>query len=235
VAPRPDVAASLADLDAAEARPDLHGPVATRPECGEPVQITRDPESRRAGPADQRWLQIVDPIQPSRLEARGGPRWVLAADIGDKDPDRQQRASATTASGDEAHALAFIEAAPAHLGISYLWGGMCDAALDWSSLVHLSHRRLGVAVPTDAGDQDNVYKHIPMAGARPGDLIFFARDGMRAGTAHPGARQDRRRSRPAALAAVGQREHRVTRRVPAPALVLAAVVSVQFGAAVAPP
>jgi len=75
VAPRPDVAASLADLDAAEARPDQHGPVATRLECGEPVQITRDPESRRAGPADQRWLQIVAPMPPSSLDARGYPGW----------------------------------------------------------------------------------------------------------------------------------------------------------------
>jgi cell wall-associated NlpC family hydrolase len=180
VAPQPDVVAWLADLDAAGARPGLHGRVATQLECGEPVQIIGGPQRPSAGPADQRWLQIVAPMQPSRLDARGYPGWVLAGHLGDKVPDRPQRASATRASRDAAHAQAFIEAARAHLGTPYLWGGMCDAALDCSGLVHLSLRRLGVVVPRDAGDQYDVCEHIPMTGARPGDLIFFAHDGMRA-------------------------------------------------------
>jgi gamma-D-glutamyl-L-lysine dipeptidyl-peptidase len=180
VAPLRGVVAWLADLDAAGTRPGLHGRVATQLERGEPVQIIGDAESRRAGPADQRWLQGVAPTQPSSLDARDHPGWVLAGQIGDKVTVRPQGASATTGCGGAATTQASVEAARAHPGISYLWGGASDAAPDCSGRVHLSLRRPGVVVPTDAGDQCDVGEHIPMRGTHPGDLTFFARDRMRA-------------------------------------------------------
>jgi len=180
VAPLPDVAAWLADLDAAGARPGLHGRLLTQLELCEPVLITGDRDGRSVGSGDRRWLHVVAPMQPSALDSRGYPGWVLAEHVGEEVPhcpplpDPADRPRAGT------DAQGFIAVARAHLGVAYLWGGMCEAALDCSGLVHLSLRRLGVAVPRDAGDQYDACKHIPAARARPGDLLFFAREGRRA-------------------------------------------------------
>jgi hypothetical protein len=178
VAPRPDVLAWLADLDAAEARPGLRGRMLTQLECGEPVLITGDPDGRM-GSADQSWRQVVAPMQPSSLDARGYPGWVLAEHIGEQVPDCAQLENATERPERATEARAFVAMARTHLGVQYLWGGMSEAALDRSGLVHLFLRRLGVVVPRDAGDQYDACDHIPAARARPGDLFFFARAGKR--------------------------------------------------------
>jgi len=179
VAPEPDVAAWLADLDAAEARPGLHGRVLTQLACGEPVLVTGDPDGRMAGSRDQRWLQVVAPLQPSCLDARGYPGWVLAGHLGEKVPDCAQPATVTQPPEAGADAKDFIAEARTHLGVAYLWGGMCDAGLDCSGLVHLSLRRLGVVAPRDADDQYDACEHLPAVEAEPGDLFFFAHDGRR--------------------------------------------------------
>ena len=179
-APLPDVDPWLADLDCAGARRGLPGRVLTQFECGEPVLITGGPDGRAAGSAGRRWLQIAAPMQPSSLDARGYPRWVLAEHIGQKIPDCPQPAPAADRPGAGADAQAFIAVARTHCGVHYLWGGMCDAAMDCSGLVHLSLRRLGVVVPRDTADQYDACEHIPADEANPGDLLFFARWGKRA-------------------------------------------------------
>jgi hypothetical protein len=179
VAPLPDVVAWLADLDCAGARPALHERVLTQLECCEPVLITGDPDGRTAGSADQRWLQIVAPMQPSSRDARGYPGWVLAEHIGEKVPDCPRHRTAGDRPGTAADAQAFIAVARTYCGVHYLWGGMCEAALDCSGLVHLSLRRLGVVVPRDAADQYDACEHIPADEANPGDLLFFAHGGKR--------------------------------------------------------
>ena len=176
VAPEPDVVAWLADLDAAAGRPGLHGRVLTQLEYGEPVLVITDPDDQPAGPEGQRWLKVVAPLQPSTLDARGYPGWVLAAHVGDKAPDKAMPATGQPAGAD---ARAFVAGARTHLGVPYLWGGLCDQGLDCSGLVHLSLRRLGVLVPRDADDQYFASRHIPAAQAEPGDLFFFAHEGKR--------------------------------------------------------
>lgn len=186
VAPQPDMIAWLSDLDAAEARLGLHGRVVTQLELGEPVRITGQPDGSTATstegssewPADERWLQVVAPMQPTSHDARGYPGWVLAAHLSPKVPDRSPlRPAADTLDGDGARA--FLAVARAYLGLPYLWGGMCDWGLDCSGLVHLSLRRLGVVVPRDADDQYDACEHISAEQAHPGDLFFFAHEGKR--------------------------------------------------------
>jgi cell wall-associated NlpC family hydrolase len=179
VAPLPDVVAWLSDLDAAGARPGLHGRLLTQLEFGEPVLIVADPDRGAPGSADQRWLQIVAPMQPSSLDARGYPGWVLSGHIDQKVGDSAQPATTTEHPEPAADTRAFVAMARTHLGVHYLWGGMCEEALDCSGLVHLSLRRLGLVIPRDAGDQYDACEHIPTIRARPGDLFFFARRGRR--------------------------------------------------------
>jgi cell wall-associated NlpC family hydrolase len=185
VAPQPDVVAWLADLDAAEARLGLHGRMLTQLELGEPVLITGSADGSTTGStqgsAADGWHHVVAPMQPSSRDARGYPGWVLAGHVGQQVPDRSPLVSATDSSDSAdpgATAKAFITVARAHLGLPYLWGGMCDWGLDCSGLVHLSLRRLGVVVPRDAEDQYDACQHIPADEARPGDLFFFAHEGQ---------------------------------------------------------
>lgn len=74
-------------------------------------------------------------------------------------------------------ARAVLAAARRFVGLSYLWGGMSAFGLDCSGLVHINFRALGRIVPRDAHDQADASVHVPLADARPGDLLYFARPG----------------------------------------------------------
>jgi cell wall-associated NlpC family hydrolase len=58
-----------------------------------------------------------------------------------------------------------------YLGAPYLWGGMSEAGIDCSGLVHMAHRRVGRLVPRDARDQDAVAA--PVGEPEPGDLVTY--------------------------------------------------------------
>ena len=177
VAPHPDVVAWLADLDTAAARLGLHGRALTQLELDEPVEIIDDADD--ADNPDNRWLQVVAPMQPSALDPRGYPGWLPAAHVSTQVPDRAPISVSSVSLEGGRGAEAFVAAARKHLGLAYLWGGMCDWALDCSGLVHLSLRRLGVVFPRDADDQYDACEHIAATDARPGDLYFFAHEGER--------------------------------------------------------
>ncbi|GAA2378992.1 C40 family peptidase [Dactylosporangium salmoneum] len=108
------------------------------------------------------WARVILPAQPApSLDPRGYPGWLRAADLRPATP---------------AEALALARRL---MGVPYLWGGLSDAGIDCSGLVHLAWRRLGVPVPRDADDQAAAATAVPPGEERPGDLYFFARPGRR--------------------------------------------------------
>ena len=46
-----------------------------------------------------------------------------------------------------------LDVARSYLGAPYLWGGLTEAGIDCSGLVHMAYRRLGRLVPRDADQQ----------------------------------------------------------------------------------
>ncbi|AJE42097.1 C40 family peptidase [Streptomyces nodosus] len=70
-------------------------------------------------------------------------------------------------------ALAF---ARAQVGKPYVWGATGPDSYDCSGLTQASWKAAGVTLPRTTYDQVNVGTTVPLASARPGDLIFFYDD-----------------------------------------------------------
>jgi gamma-D-glutamyl-L-lysine dipeptidyl-peptidase len=76
-----------------------------------------------------------------------------------------------------ATADAVIASARQFLGLRYLWGGTSGFGYDCSGLVYLIYRVHGINLPRDGLPQSGVGTAVVPASLRPGDLVFFARDG----------------------------------------------------------
>lgn len=164
VAPTPDHAGWLTAMDADglardDSRFGLLGRVDSQLVQGEPVEVLD---------GDDEWARVIAPWQASSCDPRGYPGWVRAAHLGAGPPTTLRPPEGPVAADD------VLEAARAHVGVPYLWGGICATALDCSGLVHQACRALGISVPRDAGDQLAACTSVPLGTERPGDLYFFA-------------------------------------------------------------
>ena len=74
---------------------------------------------------------------------------------------------------------------PPQIGKPYLWGGTGPDAYDCSGLVWAAYQSAGVDIPRTSQAQWAGLPHVPPAGVRPGDLVFFpGSDGTFAAPGH---------------------------------------------------
>jgi cell wall-associated NlpC family hydrolase len=68
-----------------------------------------------------------------------------------------------------------VEEARAYLGAPYEWGGMTEAGIDCSGLVHMAFRLTGQVVPRDSWQQEEAGAEVAEEDLRPGDLVCYER------------------------------------------------------------
>jgi gamma-D-glutamyl-L-lysine dipeptidyl-peptidase len=95
--------------------------------------------------------------------AYGYPGWVRAESLEDGDGFLAADADGTP-----------VDVARGYLGAPYLWGGMTEAGIDCSGLVHMAFRRLGQLVPRDAHQQEAAGASVDEP--EPGDLVTYGED-----------------------------------------------------------
>ena len=71
-----------------------------------------------------------------------------------------------------------LATAEKYLGLAYLWGGLSGFGIDCSGLTWLSDLLHGTLIPRDALPQSQHGTPVPRSGLAPGDLIFYATNGL---------------------------------------------------------
>jgi gamma-D-glutamyl-L-lysine dipeptidyl-peptidase len=144
------------------------------------------------------WTKIAVPDQPSPLDRRGYPGWVRSWQLGPAvaAPRVVTARSARLANGTEvgfgsqvpAGAVPaaatrrlprtradIVRTARMFLGLPYLWGALSAWGYDCSGLTWAAYRAHGITIPRDADAQFAAGRPVPLADARPGDLLFYER------------------------------------------------------------
>ncbi|MFF7186130.1 NlpC/P60 family protein [Streptomyces sp. NPDC008222] len=84
--------------------------------------------------------------------------------------------STATDSSNATQAAKVLAFARAQIGKPYVWGATGPGSYDCSGLTQAAWKTAGVTLPRTTYDQVNVGTTVPLADARPGDLIFFYDD-----------------------------------------------------------
>jgi gamma-D-glutamyl-L-lysine dipeptidyl-peptidase len=63
-------------------------------------------------------------------------------------------------------------------GLPYLWGGTSGFGFDCSGFTHLVYALRGITIPRDADAQSRTGTAVARGDLRPGDLVFFASNGL---------------------------------------------------------
>lgn len=70
---------------------------------------------------------------------------------------------------------ALMEVALRYQGVPYVFGGSSPEGFDCSGMTQYVYREIGVQLPRSAQEQYRSAKHISIADAQPGDLVFFCK------------------------------------------------------------
>jgi cell wall-associated NlpC family hydrolase len=142
------------------------------------------------------WTEIAVPDQPSPLNTKGYPGWVLSWQLGPAfaAPKVVTVKNATLANGTvvgfgsqvpagalpaaETRALPHTRAdlvltAEEFLGLHYLWGGLSPWGYDCSGLTWAVYRAHGITIPRDADAQFAAGTPVSRSQMLPGDLLFY--------------------------------------------------------------
>ena len=137
--------------------------------CGVDVAPVRTEPSDEAEQVTQ--LLRGEPVDV--VDARDGwARIVTAYDY----PGWVHEDALSPVSGDEWLAIGkgdVLEEARTYLGCPYEWGGMTEAGIDCSGLIHMAFRRTGVLVPRDSWQQAQAGVEIVEKDLRPGDIVCY--------------------------------------------------------------
>ncbi len=117
---------------------------------GEPLPV----EERRVG-----WARIVT--------AYGYPGWV-----------RETAVEEGEGTWPAAEATSPLDAARRYLGVPYQWGGLTEAGIDCSGLVHIAYRVTGRLVPRDSWQQEAAGAAVAEGEETPGDLVTYGARGQ---------------------------------------------------------
>ena len=79
---------------------------------------------------------------------------------------------------------AAVRAALGQVGKPYRWGATGPGSFDCSGLARFAYADAGLRLPRTSRQQWSAGRHVPVAGLRPGDLVFFAHDPADPATIH---------------------------------------------------
>jgi len=139
------------------------------------------------------WTKVAVPDQPSPLDRRGYPGWVLASQLRSATgsptavvtvPKTRLPNGMELSFGSEVPAGPATQALPKtradlvrtaklFLGLHYLWGGLSAWGYDCSGLTWAVYRAHGITIPRDADAQYAAGTPVSLADEKPGDLIFY--------------------------------------------------------------
>lgn len=139
------------------------------------------------------WTKVAVPDQPSPLDRRGYPGWVLSSQLRSAPTGGSAVVTVPKArlangmevgfgsqvpSGAATRPLPrtradIVRTAKLFLGLHYLWGGLSAWGYDCSGLTWAVYRAHGITIPRDADAQYAAGTPVTLAAAKPGDLIFY--------------------------------------------------------------